>query len=139
MVEAAHSKGNQERYEAGLAMRKQVLGEAHVRRSMDNVSDFGRPAQELVTEYCWGEIWTREGLAPRERSMINIAMLTVLNRGHELSAHVKGAVTNGVTKAEIQEILLQTAIYAGVPASLDSFRIAEDALNALESEGPKVP
>jgi 4-carboxymuconolactone decarboxylase len=139
MVDAAHSTGNQARFEAGLAMRKRVLGEAHVQRSMDNVSDFGRPAQELVTEYCWGEIWTREGLAPRERSMINLAMLTVLNRAHELSAHVRGAVTNGVTKTEIQEILLQTAIYAGVPASLESFRIAEEVLDSLEAEGTRVP
>ena len=129
----------QDRFEAGMAIRKRVLGDEHVQRSLDNVTEFSRPIQELVTEYCWGAVWTREGLELRHRSMINLAMLTVLNRGHELGVHVRGAVTNGVTKSEIQEILMQAAIYAGVPASLESFRIAEETLSALESEGIKVP
>src|ERR1700712_2657887 len=118
-------------YEAGLSMRKQVLGAAHVERSLAQVSEFSRPIQELVTEYCWGEIWTREGLDPKTRSMINIAMLTALNRMHELGVHVRGAITNGVTESEIQEILLQTAIYVGVPAALESFRVAENTLNEM--------
>jgi 4-carboxymuconolactone decarboxylase len=127
-----------ERYDAGLEMRKKVLGEGHVQRSLDNVTEFSRPIQELVTEYCWGAVWTREGLDRRSRSLINLAMLTVLNRHQELAVHVKGAVANGVTKAEIQEVLLQTAIYAGVPAALESFRIAEETLSALEADGVEV-
>jgi 4-carboxymuconolactone decarboxylase len=124
-----------ETYEAGLAMRKQVLGDAHVQRSLDNVSEFSRPIQELVTEYCWGEVWTREGLDPRTRSIINLAMLTALNRMHEFSVHVRGAINNGVTEAEIQEVLLQTAIYVGVPASLESFRVAEKTLKEIRHDG----
>ena len=121
-------------YDAGLAMRKKVLGAAHVERSLERTSDFSRPIQELVTEYCWGEVWTREGLEPKTRSMINIAMLTALNRMHELSVHVRGAITNGVTEAEIQEILLQTAIYVGVPAALESFRVAEKTLKEIHAD-----
>lgn len=124
----------QDRYEAGLAVRKEVLGAEHVQRSLDSASDFSRPMQELVTEYCWGAVWTREGLDRRSRSLINLAMITVLNRHHELAVHVKGAVTNGVTISEIQEVLMQTAIYAGVPAALESFRIAEQALTDLETD-----
>ncbi|MEV5893476.1 4-carboxymuconolactone decarboxylase [Nonomuraea fuscirosea] len=128
-----------DRFEAGLAMRKAVLGAAHVERSLAAVSDFSRPVQELVTEYCWGAIWTREGLDRRTRSLLNLAMLTALNRGHELSVHVRGAVANGVTEAEIQEALLQTAIYAGVPAALEAFRIAERTLGELRAEGVTIP
>jgi len=120
-------------YEAGLAVRREVLGSAHVDRSLSSVSDFSRPIQELVTEYCWGEVWTREGLPRATRSLINIAMLTALNRPHELAVHVRGAITNGVTESEIQEVLLQTAIYVGVPASLESFRIAEATINEIKA------
>ena len=96
-----------ESYQAGLEMRRQVLGAAHVDRSLGNVSDFARPIQELVTEYCWGEIWTRQGLPPRTRSLLNLVMLTALNRSHELAVHVRGAINNGVTESEIQEALMQ--------------------------------
>lgn len=126
--------GTTDRYALGLRIRKKVLGEEHVRRSMESATEFTRPIQELVTEYCWGSVWSREGLAPRDRSIANLAMLTVLNRGHELGLHVKAAVRNGVSKTEIQETLLQTAIYAGVPAALESFRIAGEALAELEAE-----
>ena len=119
------------RLERGDAMRRRVLGDAHVDRSRDNATDFTRPLQELVTEYCWGEIWSRDGLPRATRSLINIAMLTALNRGHELGVHVRGAINNGVTEQEIQEVLLQTAIYVGVPASLESFRIAEGVLKEM--------
>ncbi|WP_414683189.1 carboxymuconolactone decarboxylase family protein [Microbacterium sp. UBA3394] len=112
-------------------MRRTVLGDAHVDRSLAAATEFGRPIQELVTQYCWGEVWTREGLAPRDRSIINLAMLTALGRNHELAVHVKGAVNNGVTTSEIQEVLLQTAIYVGVPAALESFRVAESTLKEL--------
>lgn len=118
-------------YERGLDIRKEVLGEAHVQRSLGQVSEFARPIQELVTEYCWGEIWSRPGIDRRARSMINLAMLTALGRNHELGVHVRGAVNNGVTPAEIQEVLMQTAIYVGVPAALESFRVAEAVLKEL--------
>lgn len=121
-------KTHQETYEDGLSMRKQVLGEAHVERSLGSVSEFARPIQDLVTEYCWGAIWTRDGLEPKTRSLINLAMLTALNRSHELAVHVRGAVANGCTDSEIQEVLMQTAIYVGVPAALESFRVAEKTL-----------
>ncbi len=117
----------------GLAARKEVLGAAHVEKSMAGVSDFARPIQNLVTEYCWGAIWTRDGLERKTRSLINIAMLTALGRNHELGIHVHGAITNGCTEEEIQEVLLQTAIYVGVPAALESFRIAEGVLTTLRT------
>jgi 4-carboxymuconolactone decarboxylase len=126
---------DQERFEAGLAKRKQVLGDAHVERSLAKVTDFSLPVQELVTEYCWGEIWTRDGLESRTRSLLNLVMLTALNRMHELGVHVRGAVCNGCTQAEIQEALLQTAVYCGVPAALESFRVAERVLGELAEEG----
>lgn len=121
-------------YERGLQVRKEVLGAAHVERSLAQVSEFSRPIQELVTEYCWGEVWSRDGLPRATRSLINIAMLTALNRGHELGVHVRGAVNNGVTEAEIQEVLLQTAIYVGVPAALESFRVAEGVLKEMRAQ-----
>lgn len=129
----ANKKTHSETYEAGLAVRKEVLGAEHVEKSLGNASDFARPMQELVTEYCWGEIWTRPGLPRTTRSLMNIAMLTALGRNHELGAHVKGALTNGVTRDEIQEALLQTAIYVGVPAALESFRVAEEVFATLDN------
>jgi 4-carboxymuconolactone decarboxylase len=123
-----------ETYERGLTMRRTVLGDAHVQRSVDNVSDFARPMQDLVTEYCWGVVWTRDALDLRTRSLLNLVMLTALNRSHELGVHVRGALRNGVSVAEIQEALIPSAVYVGVPAALESFRIAERALADFESE-----
>jgi 4-carboxymuconolactone decarboxylase len=120
-----------ELYAKGLEIRKQVLGDEYVQKALRNVNDFNRPLQELVTEYCWGKVWGRDGLERKHRSMINLAMISVLNRPHELQAHVRGAITNGVTPAEIAEVLLQVAIYAGVPAAVDSFRIANEVLSEL--------
>lgn len=120
---------HQETYEAGLAMRRAVLGDVHVDRSLGQVSAFSRPIQELVTEYCWGAVWTRSELPPRTRSLLNLAMLTALNRSHELGVHVRGALNNGVTVEEIQETLIQAGIYAGMPAALESFRVAERVIN----------
>lgn len=117
----------------GEKVRREVLGDAHVDRSLAQVTDFARPIQELVTEYCWGAVWSRDGLERKTRSLINIAMLTALNRSHELAVHVRGAINNGVTEAEIQEVLLQTAIYVGVPAALESFRVAEKVLAELRA------
>jgi 4-carboxymuconolactone decarboxylase len=122
---------HEETFQEGLDIRKEVLGAAHVERSLANVSEFSRPMQELVTEYCWGAVWSRDGLERKTRSLINLAMLTALNRGHELSVHVKGAINNGCTPEEIQEVLMQTAIYVGVPAALESFRIAEATMKEM--------
>ena len=124
---------HQQTYDDGIAMRKAVLGAAHVEKSLSNVTDFSRPIQELVTEYCWGTVWTRDGLDKRTRSLLNLAMLTAMNRNHELAVHVKGAVTNGCTEQEIQEVLLQAAVYVGVPAALESFRVAEGTLAELSA------
>jgi 4-carboxymuconolactone decarboxylase len=121
-------------YEAGLETRKAVLGAEHVERSLAQVSEFSRPIQELVTEYCWGAVWNRPGLDRRARSLLNLAMLTALNRNHELGVHVKGALTNGVTVEEIQEALLQAAIYVGVPAALESFRVAERVIGEVTGD-----
>lgn len=121
-------------YENGLRARRKVLGAEHVRRSLESVSDFARPAQELVTRYCWGEVWSRPGLEHKTRSLINLAMLTALNRSHELAVHVRGAIANGCTEAEIQEVLLQAMIYCGAPAGLEAFRVAEGVL--VEMRGP---
>jgi 4-carboxymuconolactone decarboxylase len=130
MTEPTHS----DTYERGLEMRRAVLGDAHVDRSLAQVSDFSRPVQELVTEYCWGAIWNREGLERKTRSLLNLAMLTALNRSHELAVHVRGAVNNGATVAEIQEVLLQATIYAGAPAGLEAFRVAEKVLAEMKHD-----
>jgi 4-carboxymuconolactone decarboxylase len=126
---------NSEMFERGLAKRREVLGAAHVDRSLAQVSEFSRPIQELVTEYCWGAVWGRDGLPARTRSLLNLVILTALNRPHELAVHVRGALNNGVTESEIQETLLQAAVYIGVPAALESFRIAERVID--ESRAPQ--
>ncbi|MBX9973574.1 4-carboxymuconolactone decarboxylase [Cytobacillus firmus] len=122
------------KFDDGLQVRREVLGAEYVDNSIKNATSFTKPLQELVTEYCWGEIWTREGLPKKTRSMINLAMLTALNRPHELKLHLRGAINNGVTKEEIQEIFLQTAIYCGVPASLDSFKTAQEIFKEMGIE-----
>lgn len=121
------------RYERGLATRREVLGAEHVDRALEGASPFSEPMQRLVTEYCWGAVWTRSELDRRTRSLLNLGMLTALNRMHELGAHVRGAVNNGCTEAEIRETLLQTAVYCGVPAALESFRVAERVLDELRA------
>lgn len=125
----------QQTYEAGLRVRRDVLGSAHVDRSLGQVTEFSRPIQEFVTEYCWGAVWDRDGIDRRTRSLLNIVMLTALNRMHELGVHVRGAIRNGVTVEEIQEALLQAAVYVGVPASLESFRVAEAKLEEMKAAG----
>lgn len=121
-------------FERGLAIRKDVLGKEFVEKSFAAADDFNRPMQELVTEYCWGAVWGREELSRKTRSMLNLAMISCLNRPHELKMHVKGALRNGVSKAEIREIFLQVAIYAGVPAGVDSFRIAREAFTEFDAQ-----
>jgi 4-carboxymuconolactone decarboxylase len=118
---------SKERYEQGLKIRREVLGAEYVDRSIASADDFNRPMQELVTEYCWGAVWARPGLDRKTRSIINLAMLSALNRPHELKLHVNGALNNGLEKKEIMEVLLQVAIYCGVPAAIDSFRAAREA------------
>lgn len=122
------------KFEDGLKVRKEVLGEKYVDAALKNVDDFNRPMQELVTEYCWGNIWTREGLPRKTRSLLNLAMLTALNRPHEVRAHVLGAINNGVTRDEIMETLLQAAVYCGVPAGIDSFRTAKAVFAELDEQ-----
>ncbi|HEX5418428.1 MAG TPA: carboxymuconolactone decarboxylase family protein [Gammaproteobacteria bacterium] len=126
---------NDELFERGLAVRKSVLGAEYVEKSLASADEFTQPLQRLVTEYCWGAVWGREELPKKTRSMLNIAMLSTLNRPHELKVHVKGAIRNGCTKAEIREVLLQVGVYSGIPAAVDSFRIAKEALAELEQEG----
>ena len=122
----------EERYETGLRIRREVLGAEYVNKSIAMADDFNRPLQELVTEYCWGAVWSRPGLSRKMRSLINLAMLTALNRPHEVKLHLKGALNNGCSKEEIMEVLLQAAIYCGVPAALDSFRLAREVFNEIK-------
>jgi 4-carboxymuconolactone decarboxylase len=121
-----------EKFDKGMKLRKQVLGAEYVERSMASADEFSLAMQELSTEYCWGHVWTRPGLALRDRSLINIAMISALNRPHELKLHVKAALNNGVTREEIREVLLQVAVYCGVPAGIDSTRIAREALAEVD-------
>lgn len=122
-----------QRYEDGLKVRREVLGAEYVDRAIAAADDFTRPLQELVTEYCWGEIWTRPGLDRRTRSLINLAMLTALNRPHEVKLHVRGALNNGLSRDDIAEVLLQTAVYCGVPAAIDSFRTAREVFAEVDA------
>ena len=124
---------SKEVFERGMEIRKSVLGKEFVEKSFAAADEFNRPLQELVTEYCWGAVWGREGLPLKTRSMLNLAMLSALNRPHELKMHVKGALRNGVTRDEIREVLMQVAIYCGVPAGVDSFRLAREAFAELDA------
>ncbi len=123
---------NRDLFEQGLKTRREVLGSEYVDRALASADDFSRPMQELVTQYCWGDVWNRPGLDRRTRSLLNLAMLGALNRPHELELHVRGALNNGVTKEEIAEVFLQLAVYCGVPAGVDAFRTAR---RAFEQQG----
>jgi 4-carboxymuconolactone decarboxylase len=122
---------NKELFDKGLETRREVLGAEYVDASIRNADDFSMAMQELVTQYCWGDVWNRPGLDRRTRSLLNLAMITALNRPHELKLHVRGAINNGVTKDEIREVFLQTAIYCGVPAAIDSFRNAREMFKEM--------
>src|SRR5690606_15489597 len=122
-----------EKFERGLALRKRVLGAQYVEKSMAAADDFSMPMQELATEYCWGHVWNRPGLTLQERSLINIAMISALNRPHELKLHVKAALNNGLTREQIREVILQVAVYCGVPAGIDSTRIAREAFAEIDA------
>jgi 4-carboxymuconolactone decarboxylase len=125
---------DQDLYDKGMKIRREVLGDAYVDRALAKSGPFNDPLQELVTTYCWGWCWGREGLEKRDRSLINLAMIAVLNRGHELKAHVRGALNNGLSREEIREVLLQVGIYGGIPAAVDSFRLANEAFAEIEAE-----
>jgi len=121
-------------HDKGLEVRKAVLGEAYVNNALKTVDDFNRPFQEMLNEYCWGTVWGREELPRKTRSMLNIAMIAILNRQHEFRAHLKGALTNGVSRDEIREVLMQVAIYGGMPAAVDSFRIAREVFAEIDGK-----
>lgn len=124
---------DQQTYDRGREIRSAVLGAEYVARAAQTADEFGGPLQDLVTEYCWGAVWGRDGLELKTRSMLNLAMLATLNRPHELRTHIRGALNNGVSRAEIREVFLQVAVYAGVPAAVDSFRTAREVFAELDS------
>ncbi|QCP38429.1 carboxymuconolactone decarboxylase family protein [Acinetobacter baumannii] len=123
-----------EKFKTGLRIRKKVLGEKYVNQSIEQADDFSLPLHQLVTEYCWGTVWANETLSLQQRSLINLAMISALNRPHELKLHIKGALRNGLTHEQIREVLMQVAIYCGVPAAVDSFRTARQAFKEFDSE-----
>jgi 4-carboxymuconolactone decarboxylase len=125
---------NQDLYDAGIAVRRQVLGDAHVDASLAAATDFSRDIQDYVTQNCWGDIWNRPGLTRQERSLINLAMMSALNRGHEFKVHVRGALNNGVTQDQIKEVLMQVGFYAGGPAALEAFRLAAEVVATMAAE-----
>ncbi len=117
-------------FDKGLTTRKEVMGEEYVAKALAGATDFTRPIQEHITRAAWGDIWQREGLDRRTRSLVTVAMLTALGKQHELKAHVRGALANGASVKEIQEVLLHATIYCGVPAAVDAFRTAADVIDA---------
>lgn len=122
-------------FNEGLKVRNEVAGKDYVDRALaDGSSDFARPMQELVTEACWGSVWTRPGLERKQRSLLNIAMLCALNRSTELGVHVRGAVNNGASEVEIRETLLQAAMYCGMPAGMEGFKVAERVITEMKKE-----
>jgi 4-carboxymuconolactone decarboxylase len=125
---------SKEVFDRGFEIRKKVLGAEFVEKSFAAADSFNRPMQELVTEYCWGAVWGRDELPHKTRSMLNLAMISALNRPHELKMHVKGALKNGVTRDEIREVFMQVAIYCGVPAGVDSFRIAREVFDEVDGK-----
>ena len=125
---------DQDLYDKGMKIRRQVLGDQYVVNALSKSGPFNDPLQELVTTYCWGWCWGRDGLAKRDRSLINLAMIAVLNRHNELKVHVRGALNNGLSREEIREVLLQVGIYGGIPAAVDSFRIANEAFAEIDAE-----
>ena len=122
-----------ELYDKGMKVRREVLGDEYVDRALANVDDFTREFQQMVTEHAWGDIWTRPGLAKKQRSLINLAMLAALNRPEEFELHFRGALKNGCTREEIKEVLLQIAVYCGMPAGVSAFRIARKVLAERKS------
>ena len=122
------------RIETGRRIRTEVLGAEHVAHSVGTADEFSMPMQELVMEYCWGEVWARPGLDRRSRSLLNLCMLVALGKTHELAVHVRGALNNGLSPEEIREALMQTAIYCGVPAAIEAFRVAKSVLDERKTQ-----
>ncbi len=122
---------NKDLYEKGLKVRREVVGDAYVDASLRNADEFSQPMQELVTQYCWGDVWSRPGLDRRGRSLLNLGMIAALNRPEELATHIRGAINNGLTKEEIREALLQVAVYCGMPAGLGSFKVARQVFKEM--------
>ena len=123
-----------ELFDKGIKIRREVLGAEYVDASISQADDFSRPLQELVTEFCWGAVWSRSVLDRKTRSLLNLGMLTALNRPHEVKLHLRGALNNGCSKNDIIEVLLQTAVYCGVPAAIDSLRVAKEFFKEIESK-----
>jgi 4-carboxymuconolactone decarboxylase len=123
-----------QRYQQGMQVRREVLGDAHVDKALGNRSEFNEEFQELITRYAWGEIWTRPGLPKQTRSMITVAMLVALNRSEEFRLHLRAALRNGVSREELREVLLQAAIYCGVPAANSAFRAAQEIFSQMDAE-----
>lgn len=130
--QARADRATSERFENGLKTRREVLGAAYVDASISKATEFNWPMQELVTEYCWDAVWNRPGLERKQRSILNLGMISALNRPHELKLHVRGALNNGLTKEEIREVLMQVAVYCGVPAAIDGFRIAQEVFDDMK-------
>ena len=139
MSQATDNKELHEKlFEQGLAMRRSVVGDAYVDRALANgATEFSKPGQELVTEWCWGYAWTRPGLEKKQRSLLNIGMLMALNRGPELAVHIRGARNNGLSELEIREAILHCTTYCGVPAGIDAMKTAEKVLNEMAEKGEK--
>ncbi len=137
MAKKASKRKTSKTFDIGLAIRRQVVGDAYVDKALAAADDLTWPLQELVTEYCWGTVWARPQLERRDRSLLNLAMLTALNRPHEVKIHIRGALNNGLTKAEIIEVFLQAGVYCGVPAAVDSIRIAQEVFAEIDVEGAK--
>jgi len=129
-----HPEFRSSKFAQGLGVRREVLGDSHVDRSLNAATDDSAPLQRLVTEWCWGDIWTRPGLDRRSRSFLNLAMLAALNRPHELRLHIRGALNNGISRAELREVVLQIAVYCGVPAGIDTQRVVEATLAEIDAE-----
>lgn len=127
-------KPRDDKFEAGLTTRREVLGNAYVDKALDGADDFSWAMQELTTKYCWDEIWNRPGLDRRSRSLLNLGMIAALNRGHEFKAHIRGALNNGLKRDEIREVLLQIACYVGIPAGVDSFRMAREVFADIDAQ-----
>jgi len=125
---------DQERYQKGLAIRKEVLGAEHVERALASADEFNREFQDIVTEYCWGMVWGSEGLTRKQRSILNLGMLAALGRSHEFELHFRGALRNGCTLEELRDTLTQIAVYCGIPAGVEAFRIARRVLDERKGE-----
>jgi 4-carboxymuconolactone decarboxylase len=126
---------SEELFQKGLEIRREVVGAEYVNRSLEQADDFSRDFQRLVTEYCWGAGWGREALSRRDKSLLNLAMIGALNRSAEFKLHLRGAIRNGCTKDEIQDTLIQLAIYAGIPAGVEAFRLAREVFAEVDAEG----